>query len=247
MALYGRHVPHPWLPEPTEDLYSLAFKQAAAYGWSFPLSSDQPPPEGQRWAQHEAGGAAVRATSGGTGELAWLQAAVLPLPGQSLPIVPMADVLLRALERLGATTATGLHVLAPLACDATHPAGPGHSTLLQADVLALADPGAETDVTVSLALPDSAEGDSALSAIREWAPSGSQALLGAMPMTTGGLTPAARSRARAYGLEPALTCCMRLTEWSLEAAAWLTTHLAESLRLAHTGELVLIEVIKNGE
>ncbi|NYV74168.1 hypothetical protein [Streptomyces sp. UH6] len=247
MALYGRHVPHPWLPEPTEDLYSLAFKQAAAYGWSFPLSSDQPPPEGQRWAQHEAGGA-VPATSAGTGELAWLQAAVLSLPGQSLPIVPMADILLRALGRLGTTVATGLHVLVPLACDAPPPAGPSYGTLLHADVLALADPGAETDVIVTLALPNPDADIDALSAIRQWAPSGSQALLGVVPHAAGAsLTPTARSRALGYGLTPTMSCRMRLTEWSLEAAAWLTTHLAESLRHAHVGELALIEVIKECE
>ncbi|WP_151773711.1 hypothetical protein [Streptomyces abyssomicinicus] len=244
MALYGRHMPHPWLPEPSEDLYSLAFKQAAAYGWSFPLSSDHAPPEGQRWAQHEAGDAAPT-NSAGTSELAWLQASAHSLPGQSLPIVPMADVLLRALERLGVTVPTGLLVLAPLGSGASHPAGPGCGTLLHADILALADPSAESDLTVSLALQDPGAGPGALSAIREWAPSGSQALLGVAPRTTGaGLTPAACSRARTYGLEPALTCRMRLTEWSLEAAAWLTTHLAESLRPADVGEQVLIEVIK---
>lgn len=40
---------------------------------------------------------------------------------------------------------------------------------------------------------------------------------------------------------------MRLTEWSLEAAAWLTTLVAESLRPADVGELVLIEVTKEDD
>ncbi|MCN9239430.1 hypothetical protein NGF19_01290 [Streptomyces sp. RY43-2] len=246
VALHGRHVSHPWLAEPTEDLYSLAFKQAAAYGWSFPLDSGHSPPEGQRWAQYEAGGADPT-TSAQADELAWIQAGVHSLPGQSLPIVPVAAVLLRALDRLGTTVPTGLHVLAPLSYGATAPTRPCYGTLLHADVLALADPGAETDVAVGIALPDSGAGTRALQAIREWTPDVSQALLGVVPCTGTGLTPAARSRARAYALAPVLTCRMRLTDWSLEAAAWLATYLAECLGSADVGESALIEVLKEDD
>ncbi|MEV5983661.1 hypothetical protein AB0L85_01375 [Streptomyces sp. NPDC052051] len=247
VALHGRHVSHPWLAEPTEDLYSLAFKQAAAYGWSFPLASGHLPPEGQRWAQYEVGGADLT-TSARADELAWIQAGVHSLPGQSLPIAPMAAVLLRALDRLGTTVPIGLHVLAPLSYGATAPIGPCYGTLLHADVLALADPGAEADVTVGIALPDPGAGTRALRAIREWTSDVSQALLGVVPCTAGkSLTPGARLRARAYALAPVLTCRMRLAEWSLEAAAWLATYLAECLGSADVGESALIEVLKEDE
>ncbi|MEC4018238.1 hypothetical protein [Streptomyces sp. H27-D2] len=246
LGLHGVFVRHPWIDQVSagcdldEDVFSLAINRAAAYGWSFPLSSDREEVRGQRWGHNDADGDWTE--DGSVRELAWLQVEVEDLRGQRLPVLPMATVLGDGLRRVGTFRLTGMHTLAPV-----HLAADGSAELRGAAAwFRLADPhhGVDLTVEVSARAPDrlAARAPEILDLVRErnWAGTGIETAPAGRPRD--GLAEPAEGEIRYGGMRPALALRCRAPEWSLNVAAWATDLLVDALRAARTAERVLITV-----
>ena len=246
LGVHGVFERHPWIDlisadcDLDEDVFSLSVNRAAAYGWSFPLSSDRDEVRGQRWGHNDAGGDWTQ--DGRVRELAWLKVEVGDLRGQRLPVLPMATVLGDGLCRVGTFQLTGMHTVAPvhLAADAL-PELQGAAAWFR-----LADPAHAVDLTaeVSARAPDqlAARAPEILNLVQErsWARTAIRSAPAGRPQE--GLAEPTEGEVRYGGMRPALAFRCRAHEWSLDVAAWATDLLIDALRAAGTTEPVLITV-----
>ncbi|MEU4151818.1 hypothetical protein [Streptomyces sp. NPDC026659] len=200
---------HPWIGQVSvdhdldEDVYSLAVKRAAAYGWSSTNLSPRREFGALRWEHADAGG--DWSQDGAVRQLAWLT--VYPatdLPAQHLPVLPMTQVLTDALHRIGEVRFTGLRSRVPVALAPDT----GFDLRGDADWFALCDPVARTDITLSVSpQPPFAAEQLAAQVVRlsqghvRLSPSPSPLLL--------------------QGTAP---------EWTPQAAAWITEIVIDALR-----------------
>ncbi|WP_018548430.1 hypothetical protein [Streptomyces sp. LaPpAH-108] len=198
---------HPWVGQVSvdhdldEDVYSLAVKRAAAYGWSSAYLG--PALGGRRWEHAGAGG--DWSQDGAVRQLGRLTVyPAVDLSGQRLPVLPMTQVLVDALGRVGEVRFTGLGSRVPvgLAPDS------GFDLRGDADWFALSDPAARTDIAVSVS-PQSAVGAEQLAVEVARLSQGHVRLSPSSgPLTLQGTAP----------------------EWTPQAAAWITEIVIDVLR-----------------
>jgi len=116
--VYGVLREHAWIGHAADhdldaDLFALAVKRAAAYGWSSTRFSAGAELGGQRWGHADAGG--DWSQDGRVRQLAWLT--VYPatdLREQHLPVLPLTRVMVESLGRVGELDFTGLTVRVPM-------------------------------------------------------------------------------------------------------------------------------------
>lgn len=226
---------HPWIGRVSadydldEDLFSLAVKRAAAYGWSSTLLGAGQELSGQRWGHADAGG--DWSQDGRVRQLAWLT--VYPTAGlraQHLPVRPMTQVLTDALHRMGVLHFTGLRVQAPvrLAPDA------GFDLRADVDWFSLASPDAKANVTVTISTESSVTGTLVCDLVAQRG-HGLLHIEQTHRHASGaeGITPPASP----LGVddmprEPDMVFTVRAPEWTPDAAAWIAEVAVDSLRAA---------------
>ncbi|MEU6664227.1 hypothetical protein [Streptomyces sp. NPDC046821] len=235
VAIHGVLREHPWIGQVSadhdldEDLFSLAVKRAAAYGFSSTRFSAGAELGGQRWAHADAGG--DWSQDGRERQLAWLT--VYPATGlrhQQLPVLPMTRVLVDALRRVGTLEFTGLSVSAPLrlAADARF------DLVGDAAWYALAAPDARTRVLVTV------NGVAATAQhLCEQAHERGHGLLKLdhAPNGLGSRNPESGAPTR-----PTFVC--DVPEWTPDAAAWLAAVFVDSLRATGVRGTAEIEVTR---
>ncbi|MGS2590075.1 hypothetical protein [Streptomyces hebeiensis] len=226
---------HPWIGRVSadydldEDLFSLAVKRAATYGWSSALLGVGQELSGQRWGHADAGG--DWSQDGRVRQLAWLT--VYPTVGlraQHLPVRPMTQVLTDALHRMGVLHFTGLRVQAPvrLAPDASF------DLRADADWFSLASPDAKANVTVAI----STGSNVTETLVRDLVAQRGHGLLHIEQThrhspDSGGVAPSASP----LGLDdvpraPDMVFTVSAPEWTPDAAAWIAEVVVDSLRAA---------------
>ncbi|WP_406123927.1 hypothetical protein [Streptomyces sp. NBC_00989] len=189
-----------------EDLFALAVKRAAAYGWSSTRLGAGAELGGQRWGHADAGGDWSR--DGRVRQLAWLT--VYPATGlrqQHLPVLPLTRVMVDSLGRVGELDFRGLTVRVPVQL------APDTRFDLVGDAawFALAAPDARTEAFVSVL----GAGDTEAERVRELVVQRGHGQLGAEHRA------GARDRT-------AFVCA--LPEWTPDAAAWLAEVFIDALR-----------------
>ncbi|MFM9442092.1 hypothetical protein [Streptomyces acidiscabies] len=217
VEIYGVFRRHPWIDQVNidhdldEDLFSLAIKRAAAYGWSTPFSS-LPELAGSRWYHADAGD--DWSQDGQNRRLAWLTVyPTVGMPQQHLPILPMTRVMTDSLHRMGHLTFTALSSQVPLrlAPDTTF------DLRTDADWYALSAPQARTDVTVTVSTEPGSEFDPGR--VLDHA---AERSIGHLRITHAELP--AEANATAFTASA--------PEWTPDAAAWITELVVNSLRNA---------------
>jgi len=204
-----------------EDLFSLAVKRAAAYGWSSTRFSAGTELGGQRWGHADAGGDWSR--DGRVRRLAWLT--VYPATGlreQHLPVLPLTRVMVDSLGRVGELDFTGLTVRVPvqLAPDTRF------DLVGDADWFALAAPDARTEAFVSVVGPVGTVAER----VRE------------LVVQRGHGQLRAGHRAGAHDDRTAFACA--LPEWTPDAAAWLAEICIDALRAVGVHDTVEIAIAR---
>ncbi|MGW1836543.1 hypothetical protein [Streptomyces sp. NPDC002067] len=258
VGLHGVLDRHPWIDRVNaefdldEDVFGLAVKRAAAFGWSSTALTD--PPADNLWDHHDADGDWTQ--DGQVRQLAWLHAS-LPRPAAApgrkrrarrLPLLPAVTVLTDALRRVGTVRLTGAHALVPL-----HRAGSARTELAEvADWFALADPSGAATLTVTVSALPSAGPAGRADGIREAVLErtyGHMTVASLKPagVATPGLARPLAGVVQAEGMRPALAFRCGVREWSTDVAAWTTEVFADAIR-AVTGVsgLVLITVSSEG-
>ncbi|MFD9422463.1 MULTISPECIES: hypothetical protein [unclassified Streptomyces] len=248
LGMHGIFEQHPWLGRVSaeydldEDVFSLAVKRAAAYGWSSTRFSGGSELGGQRWGHNDAGGDWTQ--DGNVRQLAWLQVSVAEdLREQRLPVLPMATVLSDSLRRTGVFRLTGLHVLVPvrLAPDSRF------DLAAAADWLGLADPDGRAEMVVTVSARESGGLSGRVSEIRDLA---RERTFGRMtveatpagPVGQEGLALPLAGELQTGAMRQTMAYRCRTREWSLEAAVWTTEIFIDALRAAGAGHPALITV-----
>ncbi|MEV0845955.1 hypothetical protein AB0J21_08765 [Streptomyces sp. NPDC049954] len=243
VALYGVLREYPWIGQVTadhdldEDLFSLAVKRAAAYGFSSTRLSAGAELGGQRWGHADAGG--DWSQDGQVRELASLT--VYPATGlraQHLPVLPMTRVLADALNRVGEVDFRGLSTAVPM-----HLAPDTQFDLVgEAAWYALAAPDSRTRATVTVTVTEAAAAKEVCELTRERG----HDLLRVEPASQNERLPVLRGIG--HDLESprlsAFTC--DVPEWTPEAAAWLAEVFIDSLRCVGAGPIAGIEIALPG-
>ncbi len=240
--IYGVLTLHEWIGEASvrydldEDLFSLAVKRAAAYGWSSTFLPADRPLGGQRWDHADAGG--DWSQDGRTRQLAWLLGyPAVDLQGQRLPIRPMTRVLMDSLERVSSVSFHGLRTRVPVSLSPDI----GFDLSADADWFSLARLGSTVHITavVTCEAELNAAELSGLANDRGYgrftarvAPPGAVSSDGEITMSpTGVVRPKASTIL--MGVAP---------EWTPDSAAWVTEILVDSLRSSGIRESVEIAV-----
>ncbi|WP_405842402.1 hypothetical protein [Streptomyces sp. NBC_01518] len=224
--VYGVLREHPWIGQVSadhdldEDLFALAVKRAAAYGWSSTRFSAGAELGGQRWGHADAGG--DWSQDGRVRQLAWLT--VYPATGlreQHLPVLPLTRVMVDSLGRVGELDFTGLTVRVPvrLAPDTRF------DLVGDSDWFALAAPDARTEAVVSVLGAVGTEAEQ----LRELVVRRGHGQLRAE------LRPGAHDRT-------AFSC--DLPEWTPDAAAWLAEVFVDALRAVGVRDTVEIAITR---
>ncbi|MCX3060459.1 hypothetical protein [Streptomyces beihaiensis] len=241
MGLHGLLDRHPWFGRASaefdldEDVFSLAVKRAAAYGWSSTALTDEP--ADNLWDHNDADGDWTQ--DGQVRQLAWLHSTLprpVPVPGRSprarrLPVLPAVTVLSDALRRVGTVRLTGTHALVPL-----HRAGDARVELAEAaDWFALADPSGAASLTVTVSAPAPANLAARAEEIREAALERTYKHMAVERLEpadteTAGLARPLAGLAQAEGLRRALAYRCEVREWSTDVAAWTTEVFVDSVR-----------------
>ncbi|MEW2134790.1 hypothetical protein [Streptomyces sp. NPDC005435] len=212
VGMHGVLRGHPWIARVSadhdldEDVYSLAVKRAAAYGWSSVHLGPGQELGGRRWEHADAGG--DWSQDGKVRRLAWLT--VHPgtdPPARHLPVLPMTQVLTDALHRVGEVRFTALRSLVPLALASDT----GFDLRGDADWFALSDPAARADITLSVSPPPPVPADRLAAQINR----SSQGHVRLNPTPTPNHPPTLRGTA---------------PEWTPHAAAWITELTIDALR-----------------
>ncbi|WP_327402472.1 hypothetical protein OG194_21650 [Streptomyces sp. NBC_01288] len=223
--IYGVLREHPWIGQVSadhdldEDLFSLAVKRAAAYGWSSTRLSAGAELGGQRWGHADAGG--DWSQDGRVRQLAWIT--VYPatdLREQHLPVLPLTRVMVESLGRMGELDFTGLTVRVPVRL------APDTRFDLVGDAawFALAAPDARAEAVVSVLGPV----DTVAERVRELVVQRGHGLLHA------------EVRASAHDRTAAFAC--GLPEWTPDAAAWLAEVFVDALREVGVRDTVEIAI-----
>ncbi|MEV6501447.1 hypothetical protein [Streptomyces prunicolor] len=204
-----------------EDLFGLAVKRAAAYGWSSTRFSAGVELGGQRWGHADAGG--DWSQDGRVRQLAWLT--VYPateLREQHLPVLPLTRVMVDSLGRVGELDFTGLTVRVPvqLAPDTRF------DLVGDADWFALAAPDARMEVSVSVL----GAGDIKAEQTGELVVQRGHGQL--------------RVEVRADAHDRTTFVC-DLPEWTPDAAAWLAEVFIDALRAAGVRDTAEIAIVRN--
>ncbi|MGW0837402.1 hypothetical protein [Streptomyces prunicolor] len=117
--VYGVLREHAWIGQVgadhdlDADLFGLAVKRAAAYGWSSTRFSAGAELGGQRWGHADAGG--DWSQDGRVRQLAWLTVyPAIDLREQYLPVLPLTRVMVDSLYRVGELDFAGLTVRVPV-------------------------------------------------------------------------------------------------------------------------------------
>ncbi|RII08550.1 hypothetical protein DSC45_33075 [Streptomyces sp. YIM 130001] len=265
VGLHGVLHRYPWIDRVSrefdldEDVFSLAVKRAAAYGWSNTDVSGAP--EGTVWDHNDAGG--DWGEDGENRQLAWLQA-TLPnrgsLPtvrtatgkkvrprGPRLPLLPAVTVLNDALHRVGTVHLTGAHALVPLRV-----AGDSRFELaMMADWFALADPDGAEELAVTVSSRSSAGLSGRAAEVRDAVVERGHDVMAvetvkhAAGAVADGLARPLAGQVQAEGMRPAMSFRCRVREWSADVAAWTTELFADALRgSTGTSAPVLITVAR---
>ncbi|KND35683.1 hypothetical protein [Streptomyces acidiscabies] len=210
---------HPWVEQVNlehdldEDLFSLAIKRAASYGWSSAFIGGMSELGGTRWGHADAGN--DWSQDGRSRRVAWLT--VYPTVGmarQHLPVLPMTRVMVDALHRMGDVTFTALCSRVPLrlAVDT------GFDLRSDADWYALSSPAARTDVAVSV------EAGADVDPVR----------------AREGIARRGHGRLRVTPGAEGSAYTVSTPEWTPDAAAWITEVVVDTLRAdGVTGEAAI--------
>jgi hypothetical protein len=230
VEIHGVLRQHEWIGQVSvdydldEDLFSLAVKRAAAYGWSSTHLGAGAELGGRRWDHADAGG--DWSQDGRVRQLAWLT--VYPATGlqaQHLPVLPMTQVLLDALRRVGQLHLTGLRVRTPV----QFAPDTGFDLRAEADWFSLAAPDATTDVTVTISTESSVSPTQVcdLAVQRGY---GHLHLKQAPPCLDSDVAPSAVLSVEVPVQEPGMTLTGSIPEWTSDAAAWVAEVIIDSLR-----------------
>ncbi|WP_405949581.1 hypothetical protein OG588_27170 [Streptomyces prunicolor] len=226
--VYGVLREHAWIGQVSADhdldadLFGLAVKRAAAYGWSSTRFSAGAELGGQRWGHADAGG--DWSQDGRVRQLAWLT--VYPatnLREQHLPVLPLTRIMVDSLGRVGELDFMGLTVRVPvrLAPDTRF------DLVGDADWFALAAPDARTEASVSvLPLFDTV----AAERVRELVVQRGHGQL--------------RAEHRAGARDRTAFVCA-LPEWTPNAAAWLAEVFIDALRAVGVRDTTEIAIVRN--
>ncbi|MFI6550429.1 hypothetical protein ACIBO9_45040 [Streptomyces prunicolor] len=231
--VYGVLREHAWIGQVgadhdlDADLFGLAVKRAAAYGWSSTRFSAGAELGGQRWGHADAGG--DWSQDGRVRQLAWLT--VYPatdLREQHLPVLPLTRVMVESLVRVGELDFTGLTVRVPLrlAPDTRF------DLVGDADWFALAAPDARTEASVSVL----GAGDIKAEQLRELVVQRGHGQLRAEHVEHVEHRAGARDRT-------AFVCA--LPEWTPDAAAWLAEVFIDALRAVGVRDTAEIAIVQN--
>ncbi|WP_328680887.1 hypothetical protein [Streptomyces sp. NBC_00343] len=231
--IYGVLREHAWIGQVSadhdldEDLFSLAVKRAAAYGWSSTRLSAGAELGGQRWGHADAGG--DWSQDGRVRQLAWIT--VYPATGlreQHLPVLPLTRIMVESLGRVGELDFTGLTVRVPVRL------APDTRFDLVGDAawFALAAPDARAEAVVSAAGPV----DTVAERVRELVVQRGHGLLRAEHVEH------VEHLARAHDRT---TFACDLPEWTPDSAAWLAEVLVDALRAVGVRDTVEIAIDRN--
>ncbi|MEV6506849.1 hypothetical protein AB0M61_12070 [Streptomyces sp. NPDC051642] len=228
--VYGVLREHAWIGQVSadhdldEDLFGLAVKRAAAYGWSSTRFSAGAELGGQRWGHADAGG--DWSQDGRVRQLAWMT--VYPateLREQHLPLLPLTRVMVESLGRVGELDFTGLTVRVPvrLAPDTRF------DLVGDADWFALAAPDARAEAVVSVVGPV----DTVAERVCE------------LVVQRGHGQLRAEHVEHLAGAHDRTTFACDLPEWTPDAAAWLAEVFVDALRAVGVRGTVEIAIARN--
>jgi hypothetical protein len=237
--VYGVLREHAWIGQVSadhdldEDLFSLAVKRAAAYGWSSTRFGAGAELGGQRWGHADAGG--DWSQDGRVRQLAWLT--VYPATGlreQHLPVLPLTRLMVESLCRVGELDFTGLTVRVPvrLAPDIRF------DLVGDADWFALAAPDARAEASVSVLGPV----DTVAEQVRELVVQRGHGQLRVEHVHHAEHVEHVERRAGTHGRT---TFACELPEWTPDAAAWLAEVFLDALRAVGVRDTVEIAIVRN--
>ena len=254
LGLHGILDRHPWIDRVSaeydldEDVFSLAVKRAAAYGWSSTHLSSGSELGGQRWGHNDAGGDWTQ--DGRVRQIAWLQLSPAEdLNEQRLPVLPAATVLGDALRRVGRFRLTGLHALVPLRLAPDS----GFDLVSAADWFALADPDGSAELTVTLSAGDTTglDGRAGLDdRVQEVCDLARERTHGRMAIEAisapgsrhEGLSLPLAGELQTIGMREVMAFRCGAREWSLDVATWTIEIFIDALRATGTVNPVLLTV-----